>query len=63
MADVVDVRIGQRVMTEFLTVEGSSLKAIQRRMRSVYSEDAIDVRSDSVSVLSTALIRTLMTGP
>ena len=39
-----DVRIGQRVMMGFLTVEGSSPTEIQRRMRSVYSEDAIDVR-------------------
>lgn len=43
--DVVDVHNGQRVMTDFLTVEGSSPIKIQRRLRSVYSEDAIDVRS------------------
>ena len=47
-----DVRIGQRVIMDFLTVEGSSPIEIQRRLRSVYSEDAIDVRSDAVSVTS-----------
>jgi hypothetical protein len=41
----VDVRIGQRAMMDFLTVEGSSPIEIQRRLRRVYSEDAIDVRS------------------
>jgi hypothetical protein len=41
----VDVRIGQRVMMDFLTVEGSSPIKIQRRLRSVYSEDAIYIRS------------------
>ena len=45
MADVMDVRIGQRMMMDFLTVEGSSPIEIQRRLRSVFSEDAIDVRS------------------
>jgi len=41
----VDVRIGQRMMMDFLTVEGSNPIEIQRRQRSVYSEDAIDIRS------------------
>ena len=45
MAGVVDVRIRQTVTMDFLTVEGSSPIEIQRRLRRVYSEDAIDVRS------------------
>ena len=39
------VRIGHRVMMDFLTVEGSNPIEVQRRLRSVYSEDATDIRS------------------
>ena len=42
---VVDVHTGQRVVTEFLTVEGSSLIEIYRCLKSMYGEDAMDVRS------------------
>jgi transposase len=45
MADVVDVRTRQRVVTKFLVAKGSSPIDIHRRLRSVYSEDAIDVIS------------------
>jgi hypothetical protein len=36
-----DVRTSQEVVTEFLTVEGSSPIEIHRRLRSVYGEDDI----------------------
>jgi hypothetical protein len=43
MADVVNVRPRQTVVTEFLTAQGCSLIEIPRRLRSVYGEDAIEV--------------------
>jgi hypothetical protein len=43
MADVVDVRTWQDMAIEFLTVEGANPIKIQRRLRSVNGEDAIDV--------------------
>jgi hypothetical protein len=43
MADVVDANTKQRMVTELLTVEGSSPIEIHRHMRSVYGEDAIDI--------------------
>jgi hypothetical protein len=43
MVNVVDICIGQRVVIEFLTAEGSSPIEIHRCLRSVYGEDAIDV--------------------
>ena len=43
MADVVYIDNRQRVVTEFLTTEGSSPIKIHRRLGSVCNEDAIDV--------------------
>jgi hypothetical protein len=43
MADVIYIDTRQRVVTEFLTTEGSSPIEIHRRLWSVCSEDAIDV--------------------
>ena len=40
-----DARTGQRVVTEFLTAEGSSPTDIHKRLRSVYGEDDTDVSS------------------
>ena len=49
MTDVVVVCTKQRVVTEFLTVEGFSPTEIHRSLRSVYGEDAIDASSDAGS--------------
>jgi hypothetical protein len=43
--DVEDLCNRQRVVTEFLTVEGSSPIEICRRLRSMCGEDSIDVSS------------------
>jgi len=45
MADVVNVCTRQRVVTEILIAQGSNWTHIQRHLRSVYGEDAIDVNS------------------
>ena len=50
MADVVDVCSRQREVTELFIAQGSNWICIQRHLRSVYGEDAIDV--SSVSLLS-----------
>jgi len=42
---VVDVHTRQRVVTEFLTAEGSSLIEIHRCLKNMYGEDATDVHS------------------
>jgi len=41
LTDVVDVRTRQRVMSEFLTAEGSSLMETDRHPSSVYGEDTM----------------------
>jgi hypothetical protein len=40
---VVDVHTRQRVLTEFLTMEGSGLIEIYRCLKSMYGEEAMDV--------------------
>jgi hypothetical protein len=45
MADIVDVRTRQRVVIEFLNVEGSIPIETHRHLTSVYGEDAVDVSS------------------
>jgi hypothetical protein len=45
MADVVDVRSRLRVVTEFLTAEGSNPTEINRHRRNVCDDDATDVSS------------------
>ena len=45
MTDVVDVRSRLRVVTEFLTAEGSNPTEIDRYGRNVCDEDAKDVSS------------------
>jgi len=49
------------VVIEFLTVEGFSPTEIYRSLKSVYCEDAIDVSSDSGSIVVRAVKRTLLT--
>jgi hypothetical protein len=55
----VDVHKMRRVVTEFLTAEGSS----PGRLRSVYGEDTIDVKWDAGFVVLRSTKRTLVTGP
>jgi hypothetical protein len=45
MADVMDVFTRQRVVIELLIAQGSNWIHIQRHLRSVYGEHAIDVSS------------------
>jgi hypothetical protein len=63
VTDVVVVRTRQRVVIEFLTVEGLSPTEIHRSMRSVYGEYAIGVSSDAGSIVVRAVKRTLLTRP
>ena len=46
MTDIVDVGTRQRLVAEFLTTDGSNTIKIHRRLRSVCSENAIDVSSE-----------------
>lgn len=46
LADVADVGNREKVITEFLNTEDSSPIEIHRRLRSLCSEDAIDVSSE-----------------
>jgi hypothetical protein len=57
MAHVVDVRTKQRVVTGFLTAEGSNQIQIHRHLGSAYSKDAIDVSSDAGLVILRAVKR------
>jgi hypothetical protein len=61
MADVVDIRPRQSVVTQFLIAEGSSPIEIHRRLRSVY--DDMDVSSNAGFVILRLVKRTLLTDP
>lgn len=63
MVDVVDIYTRHRVVTEFLTADGSSLTEIQRCLRSTCGDDAIDVSSDTEPIVLRAVKMTLVTGP
>lgn len=63
MADVVDVHIRLRVVTEIPTAESPRPKDNHRRLRSVYDKDIIDVISDAGSIVLRAVKRTMATGP
>jgi len=66
MADVVDIYTKQTVVNEFLTADGSSPIEIHRCLRSTCDnddDDAIDVSSDTKSIILKAVKRTLVTGP
>lgn len=59
-----DIHTKQKVVTELLTVEGSSLIEIHHRnLRSVYVEVAIYVNLNAGSVILKAVERSLVTGP
>lgn len=57
------VRTRPRVVTEFLTAEDSNPIEIQKRLRSGYGVDAIDVNSDAGSVVIREVKSALVTGP
>jgi len=65
MADVVDIYTKQTAVNEFLTTDGSSPIEIHRCLRSTCDDDddAIDVSSDTESIILKAVKRTLVTGP
>jgi len=62
MADVVDVHIRLRVVTEIPTAESSRPIDNHRHLRSVYDKDIIDVISDAGSIVLRAVKRTMGKG-
>jgi hypothetical protein len=63
MVDVVDIHTRHRVVTVFLTAEGSSQIEIHILLRSMRGDNAIDVSSDTGSIILRAVKRTMMAGP
>lgn len=68
MADVMNIYTKQTAVIEFLDADGSSPIEIERCLRSTCDnddddDDAIDVSSDTKSIILKAVKRTLVTGP